>query len=159
MIFRKAIIKDIPVLSQLRVDMLNEEITYTSEFNSILSYNTNEYLTNGITQNSLLIIVAEQDETIISMGCINYFNLPPNDWCPYGKTAYVGNLFTAPPFRRNGIAKEILRLLINDAKERSCERILLNTSELGEHLYKEIGFDFSPTAMAYYPFGTNPYSE
>ena len=93
------------------------------------------------------------------MGCISYFTLPPNDWCPSGKTAYVGNLYTTPPFRRNGIAKEIIKLLIDDAKERSCERILLNTSELGEPLYKEIGFDFSPTAMAYYPFRTNPYSE
>lgn len=158
MIFRKALIKDVPVLSQLRVDMLNEEITRTSDFNDILFHNTIKYFTNGIAQNSLLIMVAEQDATIISMGCISYFVLPPNDWCPSGKTAYVGNLFTTLPFRRNGIAKEILELLIDDAKERSCERILLNTSELGEPLYKEIGFDFSPTAMAYYPFGINPYS-
>ncbi len=156
MTYRKASIKDIPVLSQLRVSMLNEEITRTSDFNDILFHNTNKYFTNGIEQDSLLIIVAEQDATIISMGCISYFSLPPNDWCPSGKTAYVGNLFTALPFRRNGIAKEILSLLVDDAKKRSCERILLNTSVLGEHLYKEIGFDFSPTAMAYYPFGINP---
>ncbi len=108
MIFRKASIKDVSALSQLRVDMLNEEITHTSEFNNILSYNTNEYFANGIAQDSLLIIVAEQDAAIISMGCISYFTLPPNDWCPSGKTAYVGNLFTTLPFRRNGIAKEII---------------------------------------------------
>ncbi|MBY9077114.1 Acetyltransferase (GNAT) family protein [compost metagenome] len=156
MILRKALIKDVPELSQLRVAMLNEKHTYPSAFNNILSYNTNEYLINGIEQNSLLTIVAEKEDKIVSMGCINYFILPPNDWCPSGKTAYVGNLYTTPPNRRNGIAKEILKRLVEDAKERSCERILLNTSELGENLYKEIGFEFSSTAMAFYPFGIIP---
>lgn len=95
--FRKALIKDVPVLSQLRVDMLNEKNTYTAEFNSILSYHTNDYLKNGIEQNSVLTIVAEKEDKIVSMGCIGYFILPPNDWCPSGKTAYAGNLFTIPP--------------------------------------------------------------
>lgn len=155
-IYRKALINDVPVLSQLRVDMLNEDNTYTTEFNTQLLNRTNEFLTNGIEQNSLLTFVAEEEHKIVSMGCIGYFILPPNDWCSSGKTAYVGNVFTIPSYRRKGIAKEILKLLIEDAKERSCERILLNTSEQGEKLYKEIGFEFSPTAMAFYPFGIIP---
>lgn len=66
-----------------------------------------------------------EEDKIIAMGCINYFVLPPNDWCPFGKTAYVGNLYTIPQYRRNGIAKEILTRLVEDAKERSCERMLI----------------------------------
>lgn len=154
--FRKAIRKDVPWLSQLRVDMLNEENTYSASYNQVLLRNTKEFLTNGMEQNSVLSIVAEIDKKIIAMGCISYMVLPPNDWCPSGKTAYIGNLYTIPQYRRNGIAKEILTQLVEDAKGRHCERILLNTSELGEKLYKEMGFDVSSTAMAFYPFGIIP---
>ena len=44
MIFRKASIEDVPELSQLRVDMLNEENAYRPEFNTLLSNNTKEVI-------------------------------------------------------------------------------------------------------------------
>jgi len=43
--------------------------------------------------------------------------------------------------------------IIEEAKLRNCERILLNTTKMGEDLYKKYGFEYSPTAMTYYPFG------
>ena len=156
MLFRYALKKDVPQLSLLRVNMLNEENAYTQAFNDLLLNNTSAFLINGQEQNTVSIILAEQESEIIAMGCISYFALPPNDWCPSGKTAYIGNVYTVPQYRNKGIAKEILTRLIKDAKERSCERILLNTSKSGEKLYKEIGFEFSPTAMAFYPFGIVP---
>lgn len=156
MIFRKALIKDVPCLSQLRVEMLNEENVYTPTFNEVLLNNTREFIVNEIEKKSIFIIVAEEENEIISMGWITYFILPPNDWCPSGKTAYVGNVYTVPRYRKRGIAKEIITRLVDNAKERSCERILLNTSELGENLYKKVGFEFSTTAMAFYPFGIIP---
>lgn len=156
MIFRRAIINDIQRLSQLRISMLNEEKAYNDNFNQLLLNNTIEYLKSGLENGNVEIFVAVDNEEIIAMGGINYFDLPPNDWCPRGKTAYLGNIFTCRDYRLRGLASQILNLLVEQAKNKKCERILLNTSDMGKELYKKKGFDFSPTAMALYPFGINP---
>ena len=154
--FRKAHLGDISELSELRILMLNEEKEYNNKFNSLLFDNTLEYLKTGIINGDIDIYVAEELDEIVGMGCINYFSLPPNDWCPSGKTAYIGNMYTKITFRRKGIANKIIGLLVEQAKNRKCERILLNTSDEGKDLYLKCGFDYSPTAMAMYPFGIIP---
>ncbi len=154
--YRNAVLNDIPKLSELRVYMLNEEKTYSSKFNKLLFDNTEKFLIDGLENQNLDIIVALDNDEIIAMGCANYFCLPPNDWCPSGKTAYIGNMFTCIDYRKRGIATKLLKLLVEKAKDRNCERILLNTSGMGKELYRNIGFDFSPTAMALFPFGIIP---
>jgi predicted N-acetyltransferase YhbS len=47
----------------------------------------------------------------------------------------------------------VIEKIVEEAKLKKCERILLNTSKMGEKLYSKFGFEHSPTAMAYYPFG------
>ena len=154
--YRNAVLNDIPKLSELRVYMLNDEKTYSNKFNKLLLDNTEQFLIDGFENKNIDIIVALDNHEIIAMGCVNYFCFPPNDWCPSGKTAYIGNMFTCIDYRKRGIATKILNLLVEKAKNRNCERILLNTSEMGKELYKNIGFDFSPTAMAFFPFGIIP---
>lgn len=154
--YRKAELFDVDVLSQTRVDMLCEETAYSEQFQTLLFNNTKQYIADGIKSNSVVLWVAEQDEKTIAMGCVNFFTIPPNDWCPNGKTAYIGNMFTIPTFRKQGIASHILSLLINEAKTRGCQRIVLNTTDMGRPLYEKYGFGVSPTAMAYFPFGIMP---
>ncbi len=153
---RKATEKDITSLAKLRIEMLNEESAYEDDFNKRIFNNTVDFLRNGMEQNAVVMIVEEENEAIIAMGCINYMMLPPNDWCPSGTTAYIGSLYTLPDYRKKGIAKKILSGLVEDAIMRHCERVLLHTTNAGEKLYKDYGFDFSPTSMAFYPFRTIP---
>ena len=87
------------------------------------------------------------------MGGESFFTLPPNDWCPSGKTAYISSMYTLPDYRRQGIASRLLTLIIGEAKERLCQRIWLNASDMGRPLYRKFGFADSATAMGMYPFG------
>lgn len=155
MIIRKADKEDIDILARLRIDMLNEEHSYSDEFNKKLYNNTKDFFLCGFADNNVTAFIADDNGTA-AMGCVNYFRIPPNDWCPSGITAYVGNIYTVPEFRHRGFAARIMEAINADASERGCERILLNTSDKGEHLYKKIGFEYSPTAMAFYPNGIIP---
>ncbi len=154
--FRKAALSDVEVLSRLRVDMLREEENYSEAFLSLMFGNTMQYIKNGFTDSSFSAWMAEDNGNIIAMGGAAYYTLPPNDWCPSGKTAYIGNVYTVPAFRRQGIASRLLSLIIEEAKENLCQRILLNASDMGRPLYEKFGFAGSPTAMAMYPFGIKP---
>jgi ribosomal protein S18 acetylase RimI-like enzyme len=45
-----------------------------------------------------------------------------------------------PEMRRKGYAKQIMKLLINDAIIKGCEYITLQASEMGKNLYLNLGF-------------------
>lgn len=154
--FRKAVLSDAEALSRLRADMIREENNYSEAFLGMIYNNTKKYIENGLPDRSYTAWVADDSGNIIAMGGVTYYTLPPNDWCPTGKTAYIGNVYTLPAFRRQGIATRLLSLLIEEAKENMCQRILLNASDMGRPLYEKFGFAGSPAAMAMYPFGIIP---
>lgn len=157
--YRKAEREDAEELANLRLTMLCQNTGYSKEFRKLLKGNAKEYLLWGWEDNSLVVWIAEDGEKIIAMGGISFFRLPPNDWCPAGKSAYIGNLYTALEYRRQGIAARLLEKLMEEGKAAGCERILLNTTDMGRGLYEKFGFKTSPTAMAYYPFGTEVYNK
>ena len=84
------------------------------------------------------------------MGGISFFNLPPNDWCPDGKTAYIGNMFTLTDYRKQGIATKILSLLVEEAETLGCERILLNPTDMGKPVYGKYGFELANKNKLYH---------
>jgi len=158
--YRQADLSDVQALSQMRLSMLCDEVDYSDKLKSLIRNNTAQFIENGLTDGSFVswVAVDGDSDTIVSMGCVNFFSLPPNDWCPGGKTAYVGNMYTLPDYRRRGIATRILTHIIDEAKSRSCERILLHSTDIGRKLYEKFGFDDSSTAMALYPFGIIPFA-
>lgn len=154
--YRKAAPPDTETLARLRGDMLCDETGYPEAFASLLRTNTAQFIADGLADRSVAAWVATDGDRIIAMGCVNFFSLPPNDWCPSGKTAYIGNLYTLPAYRKQGIGGNLLTRLVEEAKSRHCERILLHATDKGRPLYKAHGFEGSPTAMACYPFGILP---
>ncbi len=154
--YRKANVTDIDVLSQMRVSMLCDGKEYTDEFKFKLYNNIKSYILGGFKDKSFIAWVAVQNNEVIAMGGLAYYVLPPNDWCPSGRTAYIGNMYTIPDYRRKGIATKLLSLLVDEAKENCSERILLDATDMGKPLYEKYGFVNSNTAMAFYPFGIIP---
>jgi N-acetylglutamate synthase-like GNAT family acetyltransferase len=151
--YRRAILSDIDLLTKMRIEMLCEEKALSNSQRNPIEENTKQFLINEMTNESLISWIALNSQNIVGMGCINFFSFPPNDWCPNGKTAYIGNVYTLPNFRKKGIGSNIVFHLIEEAKLYQCQRILLNTTEMGRSLYKMHGFEDSSTAMAFYPFG------
>ena len=149
--YRKADFQDIDILTQMRIEMLCENTDHSVPLKTLIRKNTKEYIAAGMIDNSFVLWIAVLDARIVAMGGVNFFSLPPNDWCPNGKTAYIGNMYTVPAFRKQGIASRLLSIVVDEAISRGCERVLLNTTDMGKPLYERFGFETSPTAMALYP--------
>lgn len=154
--YRKADMSDIDALAQMRVAMLCEDMARSEDFKTLISDGTKRYMSNGFSDGSFISWVAEQNGNIIAMCGVTVFPLLPNDWCPDGKTAYIGGMYTVPAFRRQGAARRLLELIVDEAKRRGCERILLHSSDMGKRLYEAYGFKISESTMALYPFGITP---
>lgn len=56
------------------------------------------------------------------------------------KKAYIMNMYTAPEYRRQGIAFQTLDLLVKDAKEQGVLQIALEATDMGRPLYERYGF-------------------
>lgn len=59
---------------------------------------------------------------------------------PTGKRAHLMNVYTNSQYRRQGIAYQMLEMLIDEAKEKGVTEISLDATEEGRHLYKKCGF-------------------
>ena len=149
--YRQGCVSDVEELTRLRVQMLCEEANYPEHFRETLHANTAHYLREGFADNSCVVWVAEWGGSIAAMCTLTLFTLPPNDWCPNGNSAYLSGMYTVPEHRRQGIAKELLALAVEEAGKLGCERVLLHTSDMGKQLYGQFGFVNSAHAMAYYP--------
>jgi ribosomal protein S18 acetylase RimI-like enzyme len=50
------------------------------------------------------------------------------------------NMYTAPEYRRQGIAMHTLDLLVKDAKAQDVSQIALEATDMGLPLYEKYGF-------------------
>lgn len=49
-------------------------------------------------------------------------------------------MFTANDYRRQGIAKELLARVVNEAKKYGCGSVQITASDMGVLLYTDFGF-------------------
>lgn len=56
------------------------------------------------------------------------------------KLQFIMNMYTAPDYRRRGIAYRTLELLVEDAKSRGIKAISLEATDMGRPLYEKYGF-------------------
>ena len=63
------------------------------------------------------------------------------------KRAHLKNVYVKKDFRRKGLAKKMLELLIEEAKSRKVTEISLDATEKGRPLYESMGFNSNDSAM------------
>ena len=100
-----------------------------------------DFLKNNYQYPFFQTIVAELDGELAGIG--NIFI--------HEKTAWLGNIIVQQNFRGNGMGTAITEKLINIGKHNNCESILLTATELGEKIYRKLGFKVS----SYYEFYRN----
>lgn len=144
--FRKAIITDVPNLVRLRQQQLLEEgAVPTMDLGPALT----DYFKTNISNGSYVSWLGISGGEIIATSGMAFMQKPPY----YGnETGYIGllsSMYTVEGHRRKGIAKHLLGLVIQEAKEYGCKVVQLTASEVGTYLYRDFGFQERPRFMQY----------
>lgn len=79
-------------------------------------------------------------DTLVGTGAVSYFQVMPTVHNPTGQKAYIMNMYTAPQYRRQGVAAHTLALLVGDAHRRGVTAISLEATAMGRPLYERFGF-------------------
>lgn len=147
LLYRRLVISDLPVLIRLRIEQLKDE---GAEETFDLRPNLMDFYTRHIKDGTFVAWVAidsDADNEIIATAGMSFVEKPPYYSNPYGKIGLLTNMFTMKEYRRKGIAKHLLGLVVDEAKRYGCGAIHITASEQGMLLYRDFGFEHNERFM------------
>ncbi|MCM1569857.1 MAG: GNAT family N-acetyltransferase [Roseburia sp.] len=101
---------------------------------------TREYYRHALPSGEHIAYLVYDGGEFIGAGGASFYQVMPTYHNPGGRNAYIMNMYTAPGYRRQGIAYKMLDLLITEIRMRGVEKISLEATEMGRPLYEKYGF-------------------
>ena len=80
---------------------------------------------------------------------MSFVEKPPYFSCPTGRIGLLSSMYTDPGYRRQGIAKELLKRVVEEARAYDCGSVQITASDMGVLLYTDFGFVKNGNFMQY----------
>ena len=143
--FKKADKSDIELAMKIRLEMLrvvnnlSDEYLYDDSFVN----ESRKYFESG----NQTTVLAFDGKEVIGCASMSYIWIMPTFSHPTGNRSHLMNVYTRKEYRGLGIAKQMVQLLIDEAKKKGCTEISLDATEMGRPLYESLGFTASESGM------------
>ena len=108
-----------------------------------------DYYQRHMADGSFVSWLALDGEKIIGTSGMSIVEKPPYFGCPSGRIGLLSSMFTDKAYRRQGIARELLSRVVNEARERGCGTVQITASDMGVLLYTSFGFTKNSNFMQY----------
>ncbi len=130
----------------MRINQLREEgATEDIDLRPALKGYYNRHMADG----TFVSWLALDGDKIIGTSGISFVEKPPYFSCPNGRIGILSSMFTSRQYRRQGIAKELLSRVVQEAKEYGCGGVQITASDMGVYLYTDFGFKKNGNFMQY----------
>lgn len=139
--YKKATIEDLDLLTRTRVEVLRaaNELPEDTDMSEV-EKQSYDYYKKALADGSHIGYLVFDGEAFAGAGGVSFFQVMPTYHNTSGKKAYIMNMYTAPEYRRRGIAWQTLDKLVKEAKERGIFAISLEATDMGRPLYEKYGF-------------------
>lgn len=144
--YQKLTKKQVDEFIEIRIGQLREEGTTE---NIDLRPALKDYYARHMADGTFVSWLAMDGEKIIGTSGMSFVEKPPYFGCPSGKIGLLSSMYTANEYRRQGIAKELLSRVVNEAKEYGCGVVQITASDMGVLLYSDFGFKKNGNFMQY----------
>ncbi len=135
--FRRLAIGDVSVLAEMRIAQLLEEGARESvDLRPALC----DYYARHLADDTFISWLALDGSQIVATSGISVAEKPPYFGCPAGRIGLISSMYTAPSYRRQGIARDLLCRVVDEARARSCGAVQITASNAGVALYRSRGF-------------------
>lgn len=139
--YRRAMREDIEELVRTRIIVLRAANKLSDDVDmSIVEQESYAYYKRALETGEHIAYLVYDNGEFIGAGGVSFYQVMPTYHNPSGKKAYVMNMYTAPEYRRQGIAFHTLDLLVKSAKEHGVSSIALEATDMGRPLYEKYGF-------------------
>lgn len=144
--FRKLEEKDLEEFIRLRINQLREEgATEDIDLRPALLDYYNRHLADG----TFVSFLAVDGEKIVGTSGMSFVEKPPYFSCPTGRIGLLSSMYTDKEYRRKGIAKKLLSLVVDAARDYGCGTVQITASDMGVLLYTDFGFVKNGNFMQY----------
>lgn len=144
--YRRLTEKELNTFIDMRIKQLREEGA-KEEIDLVPALK--QYYMRHMADGTFVSWLAFDGDNIIGTSGMSFVEKPPYFGCPSGKLGLLSSMFTAPDYRRKGIAKELLSRVVNDAREYGCGTVQITASSIGVKLYSNFGFVHNGNFMQY----------
>ncbi len=135
--FRRLTHAEVPAFIELRIAQLLEEgASETLDLHPALS----DYCARHLADKSFASWLALDDGRIVATSGISVVEKPPYFGCPTGRIALVSSMYTEPAYRRQGVARDLLCRVLDEARACGCGVAQIKASDAGVPLYQALGF-------------------
>ena len=144
--YRRLTRDDLPAFIRLRIRQLTEE---GADNNTDLTPALNSYYERHMADGTFVSWLALDGDRIIGTSGMSFVEKPPYFGCPTGRIGLLSSMYTDPAYRRQGIAKELLRRVTEEARAYGCGAVQITASDMGVLLYTAFGFKKNGNFMQY----------
>lgn len=144
--YKKLTIKELETFIDIRINQLREE---GAKEDIDLKPALRDYYNRHTADGTFVSWLALDGNKVIGTSGMSFVEKPPYFGCPNGKIGLLSSMFTSKEYRRQGIAKELLTRIVNEAKEYGCGAVQITASDMGVLLYTDFGFKKNGNFMQY----------
>ncbi len=137
--------EDIELLMSSRLEMLRivNNLSDDYVFSDLIVNESRDYFLSG----DQTTVLALDGDNVVGCASMSYMRIMPTFSHPTGKRAHLMNVYTRNEYRRQGIARKMVQMLIDDAWNRGATEISLDATTMGRPLYESLGFTDSKECM------------
>ncbi len=150
--YRKMTEKDVDTFIELRIRQLREERRHGDEItgeNIDLRPALIDYYNRHMADGTFVSWLAVDKDRIVGTSGMSFVEKPLYFGSPNGKIGLLSSMYTEEDYRRQGIAKELLTRVVNEAKDYGCGCVQITASDMGVLLYTDFGFVKNGNFMQY----------
>lgn len=144
--YRKLEENDLDIFINMRITQLREEGA-TEDIDLVPSLK--DYYNRHMGDGTFVSWLALDGDKIIGTSGMSFVEKPPYFGCPNGRIGLLSSMFTDSDYRRCGIGKELLRRVVEEAREYGCGAVHITASDMGVKLYTAFGFKHNGNFMQY----------
>ncbi len=139
--FRPAMPEDRDVILHHRRSMFRDMGEGTAEDLDAMSEATAPWLTRALADGSYKGWLAQEGHgRVVAGGGVLISSWPAGPMDPTARRAVIINIYTEPEFRKRGLARRVMLLIIQWLKGQNFRSVVLHASAEGRHLYETLGF-------------------
>lgn len=139
--YKRATMEDIDEMVRTRIIVLRAANKLSDDEDmSVVEEESKAYYRRVLETGEHIAYLVYDNGAFVGAGGVSFYQVMPTYHNPTGKKAYIMNMYTAPEYRRQGIAIHTLDLLVKDVKEQGVLQIALEATYTGRPLYERYGF-------------------
>lgn len=139
--YKRATLEDIDILTSTRIEVLRAANELSGDIDmSEVERQSRGYYEQALADGTHVAYLVFDGERFVGAGGVSFFRVMPTYHNPSGRKAYIMNMYTHPEYRRRGIARKTLDLLVGAAKSAGIDAISLEATAMGRPLYEKYGF-------------------